>query len=296
MNINPRAIQKSVEVLSNKKVGSYHHMVFSVGEMALHAKPGNFVAISVGGNSSAMVLRRAFAIYRASDRGNFGGTIELVVAAHGSGSRWLSERAIHDRVDMVGPLGTSFGIPTEPVSALLVGGGYGSAPLFGLAEVLKQRGCRVDIVLGASNANKIYAPLEGKRSVNTMTLTTEDGGAGVKGKVTDVLPQLIEKHNTEIIYSCGPMAMLEAVDKIAQRFEVLHQCAVEESMACGIGVCMTCVIPLKDETGTIKMQRSCIEGPVVEGSKVIWGSSRQIPPGTLGSQALGVTSTWSPDS
>ncbi|MFM8783028.1 MAG: hypothetical protein ACKOD6_03330, partial [Actinomycetota bacterium] len=65
----------------------------------------------------------------------------------------------------------------------------------------------------------------------------------------------------------------------------LHQCAVEESMACGIGVCMTCVIPLKDETGTIKMQRSCIEGPVVDGSKVIWGSSRQIPPGTLGSQA-----------
>ena len=163
MKINSRAVQKSVEVLSNKKVGSYHHMVFSVGEMALSAKPGNFVAISVGGPNSSMVLRRAFAIYRASDRGNYGGTIELVVAAHGSGSKWLSERAIHERVDMVGPLGTAFGIPTDQVNALLVGGGYGSAPLFGLAEVLKQRGCRVDIVLGASTANKIYAPLEGKR-------------------------------------------------------------------------------------------------------------------------------------
>lgn len=285
MNINPRATQKSVEVLSNKKVGSYHHMVFSVGEMAQHSKPGNFVAISVGGNSSAMVLRRAFAIYRASDRGNYGGTIELVVAAHGSGSRWLSERAIHDRVDMVGPLGTAFGIPTEPVNALLVGGGYGSAPLFGLAEVLKQRGCRVDIVLGASSAAKIYAPLEGKRSVNTMTLTTEDGGAGIKGRVTDVIPQLISKNGSEIIYSCGPMAMLEAVDKIAQETGVIHQCAVEESMACGIGVCMTCVIPLRDESGTIKMQRSCIEGPVVDGSRVIWGNSRQIPSGTWGSNS-----------
>ena len=283
MNINSKAIQKSVEVLSNKKVGSYHHMVFSVGEMALHAKPGNFVAISVGGASSAMVLRRAFAIYRASDRGNYGGTVELVVAAHGSGSRWLSERAIHDRVDMVGPLGTAFGIPTEPVNALLVGGGYGSAPLFGLAEVLKQRGCRVDIVLGASNANKIYAPLEGKRSVNTMTLTTEDGGAGIKGRVTDVLPQLIDKYSSEIIYSCGPMGMLEAVDKVAQSSGVLHQCAVEESMACGIGVCMTCVIPLRDEAGVIKMQRSCIEGPVVDGSRVVWGNGRTIPQGTWGS-------------
>jgi len=283
MNINSRAIQRSVEVLSNKKVGSYHHMIFSVGEMAIHSRPGNFVAISVGGASSSMVLRRAFAIYRASDRGNFGGTVELVVAAHGSGSRWLSERAIHDRVDMVGPLGTAFGIPTEPVNALLVGGGYGSAPLFGLAEVLKQRGCRVDIVLGASNANKIYAPLEGKRSVNTMTLTTEDGGAGIKGRVTDVLPQLIEKYSSEIIYSCGPMGMLEAVDKVAQSSGVLHQCAVEESMACGIGVCMTCVIPLRDEAGVIKMQRSCIEGPVVDGSRVVWGNGRTIPQGTWGS-------------
>lgn len=283
MNINSKAIQKSVEVLSNKKVGSYHHMVFSVGEMALNAKPGNFVAISVGGASSAMVLRRAFAIYRASDRGNYGGTIELVVAAHGSGSKWLSERAIHDRVDMVGPLGTAFGIPTESVNALLVGGGYGSAPLFGLAEILKQRGCRVDIVLGASSANKIYAPLEGKRSVNSMTLTTEDGGAGIKGRVTDVLPQLIERYSTEIIYSCGPMGMLEAVDKVAQSSGVLHQCAVEESMACGIGVCMTCVIPLRDEAGVIKMQRSCIEGPVVDGSKVVWGNGRTVPQGTWGS-------------
>lgn len=283
MNINSKAIQKSVEILSNKKVGSYHHMVFSVGEMALNAKPGNFVAISVGGASSAMVLRRAFAIYRASDRGNYGGTIELVVAAHGSGSKWLSERAIHDRVDMVGPLGTAFGIPTESVNALLVGGGYGSAPLFGLAEILKQRGCRVDIVLGASSANKIYAPLEGKRSVNSMTLTTEDGGAGIKGRVTDVLPQLIERYSTEIIYSCGPMGMLEAVDKVAQSSGVLHQCAVEESMACGIGVCMTCVIPLRDEAGVIKMQRSCIEGPVVDGSKVVWGNGRTVPQGTWGS-------------
>jgi dihydroorotate dehydrogenase electron transfer subunit len=282
MNINSRAMQRSVEVLSNKKVGAYHHMVFSVGEMALSAKPGNFVAISVGGPNSAMVLRRAFAIYRASDRGNYGGTIELVVAAHGSGSKWLSERAIHERVDMVGPLGTAFGIPIEQVNALLVGGGYGSAPLFGLAEVLKQRGCRVDIVLGASTANKIYAPLEGKRSVNTMTLTTEDGSAGITGRVTDVMPGLIQKNSVDIIYSCGPMAMLEAVDAITQSAGVVHQCAVEESMACGVGVCMTCVIPLRDDAGVIRMQRSCIEGPVVDGSKVIWGSSRSIPQGTLG--------------
>jgi dihydroorotate dehydrogenase electron transfer subunit len=264
-------------------VGAYHHIVFAVGDMAAYARPGNFVAISVGGNASSMILRRAFAIYRASDRGQYGGTIELVVAPHGQGSRWLTSLEIHDHVNMVGPLGTHFGIPAEPVNALLVGGGYGSAPLFGLAEVLKERGCRVDMVLGASVAGKIYAPLEGKRSVNSLTITTEDGSTGIQGKVTDVLPDLIKKHNSEIIYSCGPMGMLAAVDAVSQSFNVMHQCAVEESMACGIGVCMTCVIPLRDEGGVIKMTRSCIDGPVMDGEKVIWDSRRRIPEGTWGS-------------
>ena len=280
--INRKAQQRDVEIISNKRVGAYHHMVFAAGEMASSARPGNFVAISVGGASSSMILRRAFAIYRASDRGQYGGTIELVIAPHGQGSRWLTSLDIHDRVNMVGPLGTHFGIPTEPVSALLVGGGYGSAPLFGLAEVLKERGCRVDMVLGASVAGKIYAPLEGKRSVNSLTVTTEDGSAGVKGRVTDVLPSLIEKNQSEIIYSCGPMGMLQAVEEVSQKHQTMHQCAVEESMACGIGICMTCVLPVKDENGIIKMTRSCIDGPVMDGERVIWGSSRSIPEGTWG--------------
>lgn len=280
--INRKAQQRDVEIISNKRVGAYHHMVFAAGEMASSARPGNFVAISVGGNNSSMILRRAFAIYRASDRGQYGGTIELVIAPHGQGSRWLTSLDIHDRVNMVGPLGTHFGIPTEPVSALLVGGGYGSAPLFGLAEVLKERGCRVDMVLGASVAGKIYAPLEGKRSVNSLTVTTEDGSAGVKGRVTDVLPSLIEKNQSEIIYSCGPMGMLQAVEEVSQKHQTMHQCAVEESMACGIGICMTCVLPVRDENGIIKMTRSCIDGPVMDGERVIWGSSRSIPEGTWG--------------
>ena len=257
-------------------------MVFAAGEMAASARPGNFVAISVGGPNSSMILRRAFAIYRASDRGQYGGTIELVVAPHGQGSRWLTSLQIHDRVNMVGPLGTHFGIPTEPVAALLVGGGYGSAPLFGLAEVLKERGCRVDMVLGASVAGKIYAPLEGKRSVNSLTVTTEDGSAGVKGRVTDVLPSLINKYGSEIIYSCGPMGMLAAVEDVSKVHHTMHQCAVEESMACGIGICMTCVLPVKDESGVIKMTRSCIDGPVMDGERVMWNSARSIPEGTWG--------------
>ena len=85
--INKYAESTKAEIISNKKVGAYHHLVFEVGGLASHVRPGNFVAISVGGPTSAMVLRRAFAIHRSMDRGASGGVIELVVAPHGNGSK-----------------------------------------------------------------------------------------------------------------------------------------------------------------------------------------------------------------
>lgn len=282
MGINSNAKQVLAEVVSNKKVGAYHHMVFAVGELANSAKPGNFVAISVGGESSQLVLRRAFAIYRTFDRGATGGLLEIVVAPHGPGSTWLTNQQAGAKIDLIAPLGTAFGIPTQPVRALLVGGGYGSAPLFGLSEVLKNRGCRVDMVLGASTAMKIYAPLDGKRSVSSLTVTTEDGSTGKTGKVTDVIREIIEANEIDIIYSCGPMGMLEAINEIADEYNLVHQCSIEESMACGIGVCMTCVLPIKGEDGQIRMLRSCIDGPVVDGESVIWKAKRTIPEGTWG--------------
>jgi dihydroorotate dehydrogenase electron transfer subunit len=268
--INRSAKQLIAPVVSNKKVGQYHQIIVNVGDLAESCKPGNFVAINVGGDSSRMILRRAFAISRVSSSTTFGGTMELIVAPGGQGSRWLCAQGEGAMLDIVAPLGTAFGIPTEPVPVLLVGGGYGSAPLFGLAEVLNSRGCRVDMILGASTAAKIYAPMEGKRAVNSMRIFTEDGSMGQHGRVTDPIPELIKDLDIAVIYSCGPMPMLSAITAITNQFDVIHQCAVEESMACGIGVCMTCVIPVKDDVGDISMLRSCIDGPVMDGSKVQW--------------------------
>jgi dihydroorotate dehydrogenase electron transfer subunit len=268
--INKSAVQVTATVISNKRVGAYHQIILSVGEAARNCRPGNFIAIQVGGDSSRMVLRRAFAISRTTESSQFGGTVELIVAPHGSGSKWLCAQAEGAEVDVVTPLGKSFGVPTEPANALLIGGGYGSAPLFGLADLLKSRGCRVDMILGASNGSKIYAPMEGKRSVNSLKIFTEDGSMGESGRVTTQLSSIIEERNVEIIYSCGPMAMLKAITEIADAQGVLHQASVEESMACGIGICMTCVLPVKDDEGVISMKRSCIDGPVMDGSKVCW--------------------------
>ena len=268
--INKSAAQLLAPIVSNKKVGQYHQIIINVGDLAAVCKPGNFVAINVGGDTSSMILRRAFAISRVSVNSTFGGTMELIVAPHGQGSRWLCAQGEGTVLDIVAPLGTAFGIPTEAVPVLLVGGGYGSAPLFGLAEVLNARGCRVDMILGASTASKIYAPMEGKRAVNSMRIYTEDGSMGQAGRVTDPIPEIIRDLDIAVVYSCGPMPMLSAITKITDEFSVVHQCAVEEAMACGIGVCMTCVLPVENEDGTVSMLRSCIDGPVMDGSKVQW--------------------------
>jgi len=268
--INKSAQQLLTPIVSNKKVGQYHQIIINVGDLAALCKPGNFVAINVGGDTSSMILRRAFAISRVSVNSSFGGTMELIVAPHGQGSKWLCAQGEGVLLDIVAPLGTAFGIPTEPVPVLLVGGGYGSAPLFGLAEVLNARGCRVDMILGASTASKIYAPMEGKRAVNSMRIYTEDGSMGQAGRVTDPIPEIIKDLDIAVVYSCGPMPMLSAITKITDEFSVVHQCAVEEAMACGIGVCMTCVLPVENEDGTVSMLRSCIDGPVMDGSKVQW--------------------------
>jgi len=268
--INRNAAQILANVVGNKKVGQYHQILISVGELVAHCKPGNFVAISVGGPSSRMVLRRAFAISRTAMSPQYGGTIELIVAPHGSGSSWMCGLPEGAQIDIALPLGTAFGIPTTTVNALLVGGGYGSAPLFGLAEVLKERGCRVDMLLGASTAAKIYAPLEGKRSVNSLRIFTEDGSMGETGRITTPIAQLITDLQIDVIYSCGPMAMLKAISQILDGGDVVHQCAVEEAMACGIGICMTCVLPVKDDAGKISNLRSCIDGPVMDGASIEW--------------------------
>lgn len=280
MSLSTHVISAECEVISNRKVGAYHHITLAAPGIAEHARPGNFVAISVGDSRSSMLLRRSFAIYQSVARGPFGGTIEIIVAAHAAGSTWISERAPHEKLNVVGPLGSAFKIPKDPVRALLVGGGYGSAPLFALAELLRSKNSRVEMAIGASSADRIFAPVEGKRSVHSLSIATEDGSMGSKGLVTDLFDAQLA--SIDIVYACGPMGMLKALSKIGANAGVSVQCAVEESMACGVGLCMTCVLPVRGNDGVIKMLRSCTEGPIFEGESVIWDAIGTIPPGTYG--------------
>jgi len=275
-------IQVKGEVLDVRRSGSYHVLSITAPGITELTRPGHFVTIGIGGEESALLLRRSFAIHQVQSRGVYGGTLDIVVGVQGNGTRWLADRRRHDSLDIVGPLGRPFILPKERVNCVLVGGGYGTAPLFMLAEQLRERGCRVDTVVGAATEEQLFGRLELKRLSSTLTITTDDGSLGVKGRVTDILPDLMEKSDAAVVYACGPMPMLAAVAEIATEYRAYSQCAVEEAMACGVGVCMTCVLPIIGEDGVTRMLRSCTEGPVFRGDRVRWSEIGTIPPDTVG--------------
>jgi len=281
------AIQVTGEVLGLRRAGEYHVLTLTAPGIAELTRPGHFVALAVGGPDSSMLLRRAFSIYSVQSRGVYGGTLEIVFATHGRGTEWLSRLHRHDQVDIVGPLGRPFALPKQPVSCVLVAGGYGSAPMFSLADALRARGCRVDVVLGASTESKLFGVLEAKRITASLTITTEDGSVGERGRVTDVLPAVLARTDADVVYACGPMGMLSAVADVAAQHGAYSQCAVEESMACGIGVCMTCVLPVIGDDGVTRMLRSCVDGPVFRGDRVRWSDVGTIPEGTVGAPVSG---------
>lgn len=286
-----RVTQVTAELIATRRVGAYQHLTFVAPGVAEPARPGQFVALAVGGPTSANLLRRCFSIHKASPSGTYGGTVDIVVAAHGPGTTWVTELPPHAEVGVVGPLGRPFPLPREPVPCVLVGGGYGSAPLFWLAQQLKARGCHVEMVLGAASEDRLFGVVEGRRAADGVSVTTDDGSAGATGWVSDVLPHVIRRSNAAVVYGCGPMGMLRSVTEIAGREGAVAQVAVEESMACGVGVCMTCVLPVVGTDGRTRMVRSCLEGPVFRGDRVRWDAFSDgycaVPPEAVGAPREG---------
>jgi dihydroorotate dehydrogenase electron transfer subunit len=280
------ALQVQGEVLSVKTMGDYYSMTVVAAGIAEQTRPGQFVAVAVGGADSGMLLRRAFSIYSVRETGVYGGTVEFIFAVAGKGTAWLAKQRPYDPIDIVGPLGRPFSLPKEPAHCVLVGGGYGAAPLFLLADALRARGCRIDIVLGASTGGRLFGALDAKRMAASVVLTTDDRSYGERGRVSDVLPAVIDRVHADVVYACGPMPMLEAVQKVAGASYggagIPTQLAVEESMACGVGVCMTCVLPVIGADDQTRMVRSCVDGPVFAGDRIRWDSLGSVPADAVG--------------
>jgi dihydroorotate dehydrogenase electron transfer subunit len=263
--------RESSEVLLHRRTGAYHTLSLVAPTIAGAARAGQFVGLQPG-TDRPFLLRRPFSIHRVEHHGPGFGTLEIVFDVVGPGTRALSGLRPHDTVDVLGPLGRPFSLPDEPCSCLLVGGGYGVAPLFFLAEELRMRGCRIDFVVGASTTERLFKAIEAKRLGRTSVITTDDGSTGQRGVVTDPMPALMAQARTRMVYACGPMPMLAAVSRVAAAAGVACQVSVEELMACGTGICFSCVIPMVEDGQQVstRMARSCVEGPVLDGAAIAW--------------------------
>lgn len=281
----PDPVQVHGSLLASQPAAAYRVLTVSAPGIPERFRPGQFLAIAVGGQHSAMLGRRAFSVHEAihAREARPGApevghdAVRIVVAVHGDGTAWLAGLRPDEPLDVVGPLGQPFTTPEPGVPCVLVGGGYGSAPLFSLADLLLERGHEVHFVLGAATADRVFGVERARRTATSTTVTTVDGSIGRGGVVTDALPELFGERPRAAVYACGPMPMLRAVTAVATDHGAATQVAVEESMACGIGVCMTCVLPVVGGDGVTRMTRSCIEGPVFAGDAVRWQDIGTVP-------------------
>lgn len=265
-----RIVHVRAEVLSRKKVGRYHHLTLVAPGVAERHRPGTFVAASVGGPDSALLARRAFWVMRARPAGAYGGTVELLVAERGPGTRWLAALAPGATVPLTGPLGRPFALPKEPVVCTLVGHGEGVAALQSLAERLKERGCTVHVVLAAVDEAGLYGALEARRAARTVQVVTEDGSVGLRGRLPDLLPGLLEAQAPDVVYAAGPPAVLHAAAGAAEQRGAWSQVALAGPMPCGTGHCLGCAVPVVGEDAVARTVRACVEGPVLRGDRVRW--------------------------
>jgi dihydroorotate dehydrogenase electron transfer subunit len=289
--VTSRAVQESARVLGLRRVGAYQEIVLVAPRIAKVVRPGQFVEVAPS-RPGPFLLRRPFSVSEA-DRSPGTGTVSLVFEVIGPGTAALAATRVHDRVDLIGPLGRPFTIPVERTPCVLVGGGYGAAPLLLLAEELRARRCRVDMVLGAATSSRLFKAMDARRAATSLTVTTDDGTGGTRGMVTDVLPELLERARAGPgggrVFACGPMPMLAAVSRAAAAAGVACEVAVEERMACGTGICFACVVPVHtgEPGGGTRMARSCTEGPVFDGKAVAWPELGLGPAAAAGAAAGG---------
>jgi dihydroorotate dehydrogenase electron transfer subunit len=273
-------VQVRGTVLTVRRVDAYHALTLVAPAIATRFRPGQFVTVAVGGQTSSMLGRRAFAVHDV--RPDHGGTVEFIFEASGAGTRWLAGLRARDVIDAVGPLGRPFPVPRDPSSCLLLGVGYGTAPLFSLAARLRERGSSVDFLLGAASADRVFGALTARRTGRSLTVLTGDGSLGTRGPVTLMLEQVIREARTEVIYACAPVSVLRDVSAIAARYEIPVQASVNVPMACGTGVCMGCVLPVTGTDGITRIVRACVDGPVFRGDLVRWDDIGTIPFDALG--------------
>lgn len=277
--------QKKFKVISNNRIkGNYFKITLAAGQIAFHAKAGQFVMVKINSKTCEPLLRRPLSIHSVKKD-----NIEILYEVLGQGTQILSEKKPAEFLDLIGPLGNGFdltplSVPARPagrrqagnthiLTPILVAGGIGVAPLVFLAQKLKRR--KALALIGARSKNRVLCEKEFKELGCGVKIATDDGSKGFKGRACELLEKTLNSFDrtSSIIYACGPEAMLKAICDITSKFGIKAFGSFEAHMACGIGACMGCTIEVREENAgkdSSAYKRVCKDGPVFALNQIIW--------------------------
>ncbi len=272
-------------LLRNHQVApSYHKMRIRTPIPYGNIEPGQFLMVRIS-DQPFPLLRRPFSIHSmAAFSKDEGSDIEILYKIVGRGTNLMSTWKRGKRLDILGPLGNSFSLPTTTGTQFLVAGGIGVAGLYALSQRMKANGHTCFVFIGAKTREHVLCVDEFEGLGADVYVATEDGGMGFRGMITDMVVSFLRNRPAPSqFFACGPVDMLQAVAHIAKSQSVPCQVSLEAMMACGLGACLGCVIRTKGspiarskkafgEGGGIPYKRVCSEGPVFDSEEVDWGA------------------------
>ena len=242
--------QSIFTILENKALTRDVYKMVLAGDTSAITASGQFVNIQLAGK----FLRRPISVCDWDAE-----TLTIVYKVVGHGTEQMSEMKPGEKLDILTGLGNGYDLTLAGDTPLLIGGGVGVPPMYGCAKKLAEMGIKAKVILGFNVKDEIFYEEEFKALGCDVTVTTVDGSYGVKGFVTNALPE-----EYSYFYTCGPEPMLKAVYKATA---TSGQMSFEERMGCGFGACMGC--SCKTITG---YKRICKEGPVMKKEEILWES------------------------
>ena len=277
------ALERRVPIVENVLVARDTYLVrFPCSEIAQRIVPGQFLMVRLAGCDDPLI-GRPLAVYDVvrNDAGQCE-AIDLIYHVKGKFTRRLCVSLPGQLLDVWGPLGNGFP-PLRCDHLIMVAGGVGQTPFLTLAQEHLGRARfgtppravtpvpQVTLCFGAQS-ECFLAGVEDFLSLGVaVELATDDGSRGHHGLVTDLLESMLAQRTGVVrIVSCGPLAMMQRTAKIAERFEVPCYVSLETPMACGIGICFSCVAKIRDDAGEWDYKRTCVEGPVFDATTVVW--------------------------
>ncbi len=251
-------------------------------ELAALITPGQFVMLRCPELRDPL-LGRPFALYDTiDDRDGRPAHVDIVYLLKGKLTHLLPKRSAGQELEVWGPLGNGFVPPSRAQHAVFVAGGIGQTPFVALAKELTGRrrygrpprvvsqATKVTLCYGARSAEWLAGLPDFEAAGCDIRIATDDGSRGHHGWVTDLLAELLETADVDWVATCGPEVMMATVARMTAQRKVGCHVSLETPMACGIGACFSCVVPVKEEEGGWDYKRTCVEGPVFPAEQIAW--------------------------